>query len=143
MYTTRLITITTVKRLIVHGASRIKEEKVCVIKAVCPSIRITILRIYALYKRLSKYLHNTMWIMAEKFTSLGVGFLISVAVARHLGPEQFGIFSYAISVASLFTAAGHMGLSGLVVREIVKNPREHDAILGTTLGLKFGGMVVG
>src|SRR5690606_29006651 len=50
---------------------------------------------------------------------------------------------YAISVSALFAAAGHMGLSGLVIREIVQKPDERDATLGTTLGLKFIGMVLG
>lgn len=81
--------------------------------------------------------------MGDKVTSIGVGFLVTVVVARYLGPEDFGIFSYAISVAALFAAAGHMGLSGLVVREIVKNPEERGVVLGTTLALKFIGMLLG
>ena len=78
--------------------------------------------------------------MGDKVTNLGVGFLVTVVVARYLGPEEFGLFSYAISVSTLFAAAGHMGLSGLVVREIVKRPDERGTTLGTTLGLKLIGM---
>lgn len=81
--------------------------------------------------------------MGDKITNLGVGFLVTALVARYLGPEHFGIYSYAISVAGLFAAAGHMGLSGLVVREIVKKPDERGVTLGTTLGLKFIGMALG
>ncbi|TGG95251.1 flippase [Natronospirillum operosum] len=81
--------------------------------------------------------------MGDKITSLGVGFLVTVVVARYLGPVQFGTYSYAISAAALFAAAGHMGLSGLVVREIVKKPDERGVTLGTTLGLKFIGMAGG
>src|SRR5690554_2609025 len=95
------------------------------------------------YSKIKKYLHNTLWIMGDKVTSIGVGFLVTVVVARYLGPEDFGVFSYAISVAALFAAAGHMGLSGLVVREIVKNPEERGVVLGTILALKFIGMLVG
>lgn len=97
----------------------------------------------AAYSKVKKYLHNTLWIMGDKVTSIGVGFLVTVVVARYLGPEDFGVFSYAISVAALFAAAGHMGLSGLVVREIVKNPEERNVVLGTTLALKFIGMLLG
>ena len=97
----------------------------------------------ATYSKVKKYLHNTLWIMGDKVTSIGVGFLVTVVVARYLGPEDFGVFSYAISVAALFAAAGHMGLSGLVVREIVKTPEERGVVLGTTLALKFIGMLLG
>ncbi|MBE0508635.1 MAG: flippase [Marinospirillum sp.] len=101
------------------------------------------LKLLSIYTKVKKYLHNTLWIMGDKITNLGVGFLVTVVVARYLGPEDFGIFSYAISVAALFAAAGHMGLSGLVVREIVKKPDERGVTLGTTLGLKFIGMALG
>ena len=74
---------------------------------------------------------------------MGVGFFVTVMVARYLGPERFGILAYAISMTSLFAAAGHMGLSGLIVREIVKDPEERPAILGSTFVLKFLGYAVG
>jgi O-antigen/teichoic acid export membrane protein len=92
------------------------------------------------YQKVKKYLNNILWIMGDKVTNLGVSFFVTVVVARYLGPEEFGLFSYAISVSSLFAAAGHMGLSGLVVREVVKRPDERGTTLGTTLGLKLIGM---
>ena len=81
--------------------------------------------------------------MGDRVIAIGVGFLVLVVVARYLGPEDFGLFSYAVSVASLFSAAGHMGLGGLVVREIVKKPAERGLTLGTAVGLKFLGMASG
>jgi O-antigen/teichoic acid export membrane protein len=101
------------------------------------------MKLKIIYQKEKKYLHNTLWIMGDKITSLAVGFLVTIVIARYLGPENFGIYSYAISVASLFAAAGHMGLSGLVVREIVQKPDKRRVILGSTLGLKFIGMAVG
>lgn len=95
------------------------------------------------YRSIKSYLSNTLWLMGDNIITLGVGFLTSVVIARYLGPEEFGVFSYAISMVALFAAAGHMGLSGLVVREVVKKPGERGIILGTTLGLKFIGMISG
>lgn len=94
------------------------------------------------YRRVKKYLDNTLWIMGDKFIGLGVGFLVAVVVARYLGPEDFGTYSYVLSLVALFSVAGHMGLSGLVVREIVKKPKERGVILGTTFGLKLISMSV-
>ncbi len=101
------------------------------------------LKILNYYSRFERYLHNIIWIMGDRIFGLTVTFAITVLVARHLGPENFGIYSYALSTAAIFASAGHMGLSGLVVREIVKNPGDRAAILGTTLGLKFIGMSLG
>lgn len=81
--------------------------------------------------------------MGDKIAAMGIGFLVTVLLARYLGPENFGVYSYAISLTALFAAAGHMGLSGLVVREIVKKPNERSLILGTTFCLKLFGMALG
>lgn len=64
-------------------------------------------------------------------------------VARYLGPADYGLLAYALSLTSLFAVAGHMGLSGLVVREIVKKPEHYAETLGTTYFLKFLGMISG
>lgn len=95
------------------------------------------------YQSLKKYLHNTLWIMGDKFLGLGLSFVIAVLLARHLGPSDYGTYSYVMSMVSLFSVAGHMGLAGLVTRELVKHPEDTGQILGTTLGLKLIGMTVG
>ncbi|MDO3720308.1 flippase [Marinobacter sp. chi1] len=101
------------------------------------------LKVRDLYQKIKHYLHNTLWIMGDKVATLVVGFLVTVLVARYLGPEDFGLYSYVISVAAILSAAGHVGLSGLVVREIVKKPNNRGETLGTTLGLKFMGVGAG
>lgn len=75
--------------------------------------------------------------MGEKVFTFILSLVVSVFVARYLGPEDFGILSYAISVSSLFAIATHMGLSGLSVRELINNPKDHKEIIGTIFGIKF------
>ena len=99
--------------------------------------------IAAPYRRLQKYLNNSFWIMGEKVLGMGLAFVATVVVARYLGPEDFGSLAYALSLAALFAAAGHMGLSGLVVREIVKNEADRGETLGTVALLKLLGMGAG
>jgi len=96
-----------------------------------------------LYKRLSHYLQNTAWILADRVLALGVGFIVSVIVARYLGPTQLGILTYTFSIAAIFAAVGNMGLSGLVVREIVKRPDDRGVTLGTSAFLKLLGLSLG
>lgn len=68
---------------------------------------------------------------------MGLAMVVSIYVARYLGPENFGILSYAISITSLFAIATHMGLSGLAVRELVNYPEDHKELMGTIFGIKF------
>lgn len=95
------------------------------------------------YRRFRLYLHNTAWILAEKVLVLGLGFLATVLVARYLGPEGFGTLAYATSLVALFAATSHLGLHGLVVRELVKRPSLRAETLGTTAFLKFLGALAG
>lgn len=95
------------------------------------------------YRRLAKYLNNSYWLLLERVLGLGLAFLGTVIVARYLGPDDFGSLAYALSLVALFGAAGHMGLHGLVVREIVKLPDERAATLGTSALLKLLGMAIG
>ncbi|WP_018950419.1 flippase [Thioalkalivibrio sp. ALMg11] len=95
------------------------------------------------YRPLRKYLNNSFWIMGEKVVGLGMAFVATVFVARYLGPENFGSLAYALSLAALFAAAGHMGLHGLIVREIVKDESGRAETLGTSAVLKLLGMGTG
>jgi O-antigen/teichoic acid export membrane protein len=93
--------------------------------------------------RVQVYLVNTIWIMAEKIFNMGVCFLVLILLARHLGAEQFGILSYSISLVAVFAMAGHVGLSGLVVRELVKHPEARQEVMGTSFVLKGIGYLTG
>lgn len=70
------------------------------------------------------------------------GLLVGVWVARYLGPEQLGIFSYAIAFTAIFGGISKLGLDGIVVRELVKDPDKRDVYLGTAFWLKLFGAFV-
>ena len=71
-----------------------------------------------------------------------VGEVVGIWVARYLGPEQFGVFSYAIAFASLFSSIAKLGLDGIVVRDLVREPEQRDSYLGTAFWLKLGGALI-
>ena len=64
---------------------------------------------------------------------------MGIWVARYLGPEQFGLFSYAQSFVGLFTAFATLGLDGIVVRELVHDESRRDELIGTAFWLKLMG----
>jgi O-antigen/teichoic acid export membrane protein len=90
-----------------------------------------------------KYLKNTSWLFAEKILRMTLGLFVGIWVARYLGPEQFGLFSYAQSFVALFTAFATLGLDGIVIRELIKDESQRDKLLGTAFTLKLmGGIAV-
>lgn len=89
-----------------------------------------------------KYFKNTSWLLAEKILRMIVGLFVGIWVARYLGPEQFGLFSYAQSFVGLFIAIAMMGLNSLVVKEIINHKEKLNEILGTSIVLKLIGSVI-
>lgn len=89
-----------------------------------------------------KYFFNTSWLMLGKISRMFASLFIGVWVARYLGPEKFGILNYATSFVALFSVLTTLGLDGIVVREIVKNPEKTNSILGSAFGLKLLGFIV-
>ncbi len=71
-----------------------------------------------------------------------VGLFVGIWVARYLGPQQFGLFSYAQSFVALFATIATLGLNGIVIRELVKDESKRDILLGTAFGLKLVGALV-
>jgi len=86
-----------------------------------------------------KYLSNTFWLIAERAVTIVLTLAVSVYVARHLGPEQFGILNYAISYVGLFAILASLGLDQITVREFVTAPDNRNRILSTVFTLKLLG----
>ncbi|MDI3258475.1 MAG: flippase [Sinobacteraceae bacterium] len=80
---------------------------------------------------------NVGWLVADRVFRLGAGLLITVWIARHLGPEKFGEWNYAIAFATLFCNLATLGLDAIVVRDLVRDPSGTGRILGTAFALKF------
>ncbi len=85
---------------------------------------------------LQKIIGNTSWLLADRVLRMGMGLLVGVWVARYLGPENFGLFNYAIAFTSIFNTVANLGLDSIVVRNIVRQPDNKDEILGTAFFLK-------
>lgn len=86
-----------------------------------------------------RYGANTAWLMGEKVLRMFMGLFVGIWVARYLGPEQFGLLSYAQSFVFLFTAIATLGLDSIVVRELVKDNSQRNVLLGTAFSLKLIG----
>lgn len=76
---------------------------------------------------------------AEQVLRIIAGLFVGIYVARYLGPEQFGVYSYAAAFVAMFGTISRLGLDGIVVRDLVNHPQERDVYLGTAFWLKLTG----
>lgn len=89
-----------------------------------------------------RYFFNTSWMFGEQVLRIFAGLFVGIYVARYLGPEQFGVYSYAVAFVALFGAIARLGLDGIVVRDLVNHPEERGVYLGTAFWLKLIGALL-
>jgi O-antigen/teichoic acid export membrane protein len=94
------------------------------------------------HKGFRRYFFNTSWMFGEQVLRILAGLFVGIYVARYLGPEQFGIYSYATAFVALFGAIAKLGLDGIVVRDLVNHPDKRDTYLGTAFWLKLIGALL-
>jgi O-antigen/teichoic acid export membrane protein len=88
------------------------------------------------------YAVNALWLFGEKILRMCTSLFIGIWVARYLGANRFGMFSYAQSFVGLFTIFANLGLDGIVVRELVRDESRSNDIIGTAFWLKVLGAFV-
>jgi PST family polysaccharide transporter len=88
-------------------------------------------------------IENTGWLFGLRILRMLLALFVMAWVARYLGKERFGILQYSVAFVGLFGPLAVLGLQGIVVRDIVRNPEIKDEILGTTVVLRFVGGLTG
>lgn len=88
-----------------------------------------------------RHFANISWMFVERILRLIAGLFVGIWVARYLGPSQFGLFSYAVAFAAIFSNIAKLGLDAIVVRDLVSEPNQRDIYLGTAFWLKLIGAI--
>ena len=90
-------------------------------------------------------LRNSGWLASDAFLRVAATTVVSLWVARQLGPAAFGLLNFASALAALFAGAALMGLEVPAVlrltrscRDGTRNARDERTWLGTLLALRLG-----
>jgi O-antigen/teichoic acid export membrane protein len=86
---------------------------------------------------LHKIIANIGWLLCDHVLRMGLGLFVGIWLARYLGPEQFGIFNYALAFVTLFGEVAAVWVDAIAVRDIVRDPSSREEILGTAFSIKF------
>ena len=85
---------------------------------------------------------STVWLIGEKLISLALTLAVTLVLARHLSPHQFGELNFLISIVALLGPFAAMGLNAIVTRELVNRPEDSAQIIGSSLIMRFTGAIV-
>lgn len=82
-----------------------------------------------------RYFFNSSWMMAEQFLRILSGVFVGIYIARYLGPEEFGVLSYVLAIATFMMAISRFGMDAILVRELVSTPEKEQLLMGTAFWL--------
>lgn len=73
--------------------------------------------------------------MAEQFLRILSGVFVGIYIARYLGPEEFGVLSYVLAIATFMMAISRLGMDAILVRDLVSAPDKEQLLMGTAFWL--------
>lgn len=68
-------------------------------------------------------LMNSLWLMLERVSLSLSGIFVSVYVARYLGPAQYGLINYLLSVIAIAVPLVQLGADAVLFNRVAKRPR--------------------
>ena len=83
----------------------------------------------------NKVVKNASWLIGIQLVKSLLAMVISMLTARFLGPSGFGLINYAASIVSFVAPIMYLGLTGVLVQELVTHPEREGEILGTSIFL--------
>lgn len=100
------------------------------------------MKIHFSSKKITGIVGNIGYLTLERFVRLGLTLVIGVLVARHLGPSEFGKFSYVLTFVVILEAISGLGLDNIIVQRIVQQKNEHHQILFAGLILRIISLII-
>ncbi len=89
-----------------------------------------------------KIFFNINWILIEKVSKGVLTALTSIIVARYLGAEGLGAISIALTLYSIFSVIGTLGLERVVLKELESPECHPEKLMGGVILLRIIGAIV-
>lgn len=80
---------------------------------------------------------NSGFLFINGFATNVLSFFAMLYIARYLGPEDYGIFSFAFAFIYFFSFIPDMGIHQILVREAAKEPEKAGKLIGNGTLIKF------
>ncbi|MFC1925768.1 flippase [Chloroflexota bacterium] len=88
-------------------------------------------------ENLKRYIRNLSWLVVAELAARGASFVAIILIARSLGKEQLGIYSFVMSLVFIFAALADLGISPIAIRELSRNKKKVSTYLSCGITLKL------
>lgn len=78
---------------------------------------------------------NAGWIVFCKIAQSVLSIVVTAISARFLGPSNYGIISYAASIVSFVSPIALLGISNVIVQELINSDNKDGLVLGTSIDM--------
>jgi len=84
-----------------------------------------------------KIAHNTGFLFAANVLQKVATLILVFYVARILGVEEFGLYSFVFSFVALFGILANLGIDHLNLRDVAQDYKKAEEVLGVSISLKI------
>lgn len=84
-----------------------------------------------------KLFENSGWLLLDKLSKLFPGIIVLALIARHLGPQEFGIWNYGLALTLIVGSLAMMGTDKIAVKEFIHQEQREDVIVNTLVGMRL------
>lgn len=88
-------------------------------------------------------IQNSFWLSVDRLVRGVTSLVVLICLGRFLGPELYGLYSFAVAFVAIFAAFGSLSHEGILVRELVREDRPREATMGSAFVLRACGGLVG
>lgn len=78
---------------------------------------------------------NAAWIVGCKLIKAVLTLVVTMIVARQIGPEKYGVINFAASLVAFFAPVMNLGLNSVLVHEVIIKPEKEGETIGTATGM--------
>ncbi|MEN0052124.1 MAG: flippase [Mucilaginibacter sp.] len=89
-----------------------------------------------------KLFENSGWLLIDKLSKLFPGLIILALIGRHLGPEEFGIWNYALALTTIIGSVAILGMDKLAVKEIINNEQRQGITVSTIIVMRISAAII-
>jgi O-antigen/teichoic acid export membrane protein len=76
-----------------------------------------------------RWKRNSIFILLNQFLGLIITILMAPLIARHLGPDSYGMMNWVMAYTTFFQVSTTIGAAQIGIREIARNPEESSDLM--------------
>lgn len=86
---------------------------------------------------MKKIITNILWLISEKLANAVGTLIITIYVARYLGPSDMGIINFSLAISTIIVPLSQLGADSLIFNRVAKNINSGVTLLNTTRYLRL------